>query len=76
MYLGSSSPLHFNQVCMDTRLLRVAYVADRVSIYLKEFDGGDIRVLYPVVNLEVGVDGDPSVVGYCATTAGYIASCD
>ena len=77
MYLGSSSsPLHCNQVYMDTRLLRVAYVVNRVSIYLNEFDGEDIRVLYPVINLEVRVDEDPLVVGYCGATVGYIPSCD
>ena len=61
---------------MDARLLIVAYVADCMSIHLKEFDGEDIRVLYMVVNLEVGADGDLLVVGYCGAIAGYIPSCD
>ena len=71
MYLGNSSLLHCNQVFMDTRLLIVAYVADCISIHLNEFDGGDIMVLYPVVNLEVGADGDQLVVGYYGAIYGY-----
>ena len=76
MYLGNSSLLYCNQVFMDTRLLIVAYVADCISIHLNEFGGGDIMVLYPVVNLEVGADGDPLIVGYCGAIAGYIPSYD
>ena len=29
-----------------------------------------------MVNLEVGVDEDPLVVGYCGIISGYIPSCD
>ena len=76
MYLGNNSPLRYNQVYIDTRLLRVAYLVDHVSVHLNEFDGWDVRVLYPVVDFEVGVDWDLLVVGCCGTMYGYIPSCD
>lgn len=76
MYLGNISPPHCNQVYIDTGLLRVVYVIYHVFVHLNEFDSWDIRVLYPVVDLEVGVEGDPLVVGCCAAIHGYIPSCD
>ena len=62
MGLGASTPRRCNRVCPDTRLPGVVSVTNPVSIHLKEFDGCCVRVLKPVVHLEVGAEGCPLLV--------------
>ena len=54
---GNNAPHLCNRVCPDTILLGVIYVTNMVSIHLKDFDCWCVRVLKPVVELEVGAEG-------------------
>ena len=62
MGLRNSAPHCYNQVRLDTRLFGVVSVTNSVSMYLKDFVCWCVRVLKPVVELEVGAEGGPLLV--------------
>ena len=76
MGLGDSSPRRCNRVRPDTGLLGVVSVTNPVSVHLKQFDHRRVRVLKPVVDLEVGAEGSPLFVEVGGTSVGNVTSPD
>ena len=54
--LYKSVPHRCKQVSPDIILPRVVSVRDPVPIHLKDFDGWDLIVLKPVVEVEIGTE--------------------
>ena len=76
MGLGDSTPRRCNRVCPDTRLLGVVSVTNPVSIHLKELDGWCVRLLKPVVHMEVGAEGCPLLAEVAGVRIGKVIPSD